>query len=121
LALEGFDAIVIIAVLVVVFLWGPQKVPDIARAIGQAKREFDRASAGLTTAIKQPEAVLAPASSTPAPTQTAVTAPVAPASESTATSHEAIDPLIVAAKSLGISTEGKTKEDIAKEILGSAK
>jgi hypothetical protein len=35
---------------------------------------------------------------------------------STSTPESPTDPLIVAAKSLGISTEGKTKEQIAKEI-----
>ena len=35
---------------------------------------------------------------------------------SAATVQSATDPLIVAARSLGISTEGKTKEQIAKEI-----
>jgi sec-independent protein translocase protein TatA len=103
LAIEGFEAIAMVAVLAIVFLWGPQKVPDIARAIGQAKREFDKASKETSTLVQQamalPATTLAPSGSTAvAPTST--------------------DPVIVAAKSLGIITEGKTKEELAKEILG---
>ena len=103
MAIQGFEAIAVVAVLAIVFVWGPEKVPDIARAIGQAKREFDKASRETTSIVQQamalPPATTAPASpTTSAPTST--------------------DPLIVAAKSLGIITQGKTKEELAKEIVG---
>jgi len=94
LALVGFEAISVVVILVVIFLWGPQKLPEMARSIGLAKREFEKASRELTS----PSTYVSASTSAPSPTQ------------STA------DPLIVAAKSLGITTEGKTKEEIAKEI-----
>ena len=103
MAIEGFEAIAILAVLAIVFLWGPQKVPDIARAIGQAKREFDKASKETSTLVQQ-AMVLPP--TTPTPTSSRTAAPTG------------TDPVIVAAKSLGIITEGKTKEELAKEIIG---
>jgi Sec-independent protein translocase protein TatA len=31
-------------VLLVVFLWGPQRHPEIARSIGEAKKEFQKAA-----------------------------------------------------------------------------
>jgi len=79
----------------VIFIWGPQKLPELARSIGLAKKEFDKAT-------KEASAT--------APETTATSS--APSETGSSTG----DPLIVAAKSLGISTEGKTKEEIAKEI-----
>jgi len=88
LALVGYEWLIVVGILLVVFLWGPQKLPELARSIGLAKKEFDKAAKEVAST-------------------TATTTTTAPAST---------DPLITAAKSLGISTEGKTKEQIAKEI-----
>ena len=32
--------IIIGVIVVVIFLWGPQKIPDLAKAVGRARREF---------------------------------------------------------------------------------
>jgi len=90
MALIGYEWIIVVAILLVVFLWGPQKLPELARSIGLAKKEFEKSTKEI--------------SSITSPTTT-----------STSTGTEQ-DPLLVAAKSLGITTEGKTKEQIAKEI-----
>ena len=87
MALEGYQLLIVVGILVVVFLWGPQKLPELAKSIGLAKKEFEKAAKEAST----------------------------PSTDTTAT-QPATDPLITAAKSLGISTEGKTKEQIAKEI-----
>jgi sec-independent protein translocase protein TatA len=85
----GYEWLILAGILVVVFLWGPQKLPELARSIGLAKKEFEKSAKEVAT----------------------------PTGSTSATSDVSADPLIVAAKSLGISTEGKTKEQIAKEIV----
>jgi len=91
LALVGYEWLIVVGILLVVFLWGPQKLPELAKSIGLAKKEFEKAAKEATTSTS-------------------------PVSTSPASGQPATDPLIVAAKSLGITTEGKTKEQIAKEI-----
>jgi sec-independent protein translocase protein TatA len=91
LALVGYEWLIVVGILLVVFLWGPQKLPELAKSIGLAKKEFEKAAKEAT-------------------------APTSPAASSPASGQPATDALIVAAKSLGITTEGKTKEQIAKEI-----
>ena len=94
MALVGFEAISVAVIIVVIFLWGPQKIPEMARSVALAKREFEKATKEVTS----PSSYSSPATSTPSP---AASSP---------------DPLIVAARALGISTEGKTKAEIAREI-----
>lgn len=88
MALVGYEWLIVLGILLVVFLWGPQKLPELARSIGLAKKEFDKAAKEASSAVST-----ASTSSTPA-----------------------TDPLITAAKNLGINTEGKTKDEITKEI-----
>jgi len=80
--------LVIIGIIIVVFVvMGPKKIPELARALGSARKEFEAGAA------------------TPAP---AAAAPTASMGE---------DDLMVAARKLGISTEGKTREQISAEIV----
>jgi sec-independent protein translocase protein TatA len=92
LALVGYEWLVVIAVIAIIFLWGPQKLPELARSIGLARKEFEKASKEISSGT---------ASTSSAPAASA-------------------DSLIVAARDLGITTEGKTKEQIAKEIAEKA-
>ena len=82
--LAGPDLLVILAIALIVF--GPKKLPELAKSIGLAKKEFEKAAKEVT------------------------------ASTTTGTSETSPDPLVTAAKNLGIVTEGKTKEEIAREI-----
>jgi sec-independent protein translocase protein TatA len=93
LALVGSELLIAVGVLLVVFLWGPQKLPELARSVGLAKKEFDKAAKEAYS------------------TGTATANPQLAAEN---------DPLIVAANSLGIITQGKTKEQIASEIRDKA-
>lgn len=88
--------IIIGIIVVVIFLWGPQKIPELARGLGRAKREFEQAS-------KEFQSAASASSTTPSETK----------------STDQI--LIETAKQLGIVTEGKTREEIAAEIIAKAK
>ena len=78
--------LVIIAVIVVVFIVvGPKKIPELARALGMAKKEFN-------------DGVQSQPSVTP-------------------TQARDGDDLMIAARKLGISTEGKTRDEISAEVL----
>ncbi len=82
--------LLIIGVVIVVFLvLGPKKIPELARSLGSAKKEFDAGARGSPTAA-------------PAPAMG---------------SSMGEDDLMVAARKLGISTEGKTREQISAEIV----
>lgn len=90
--ITGWEWVIIVAIIAALILWGPKKLPELARAIGEARREFERASKELT--------------SLPPTTETR------PSSD---------DLLIETAKKLGINTEGKTKEQISQEIVEKVK
>ena len=102
MALAGWEWIVIAGVLIVFFLWGPNKIPDLARAIGRARGEFERASKELPNPVEAP---VSGSASAPVPT---------------ASVTGADDALIATAKKLGITTEGKTRDEISDEILQEA-
>ena len=97
MALVGSELLIAVGVLLVVFLWGPQKLPELAKSVGLAKREFDKAAKEVSSAAT----VTTPANPAPAP-------------------NSGADALIVAANSLGIVTQGKTKEEIVREIRETA-
>lgn len=79
---------IILIALVIILIWGPSKLPSLARGIGEAIREFRKAASGVAEEeVRRVER------------------------------REEIDQKIIEmARSLGISTEGKTKEQILDEI-----
>ena len=88
--------VVIGIIVVVIFLWGPQKIPELARGLGRAKGEFDKASKEFQTTAA------ATASSPQVP-------------------KSADQVLLETARELGIATDGKTREQISQEIVAKAK
>jgi len=88
--------IIIGVIVIAIFLWGPQKIPELARGLGQAKREFDKASHEVEDSVNF---------STPAPSPPKTGDQV----------------LVETARGLGISTEGKSREQLSQEILAKAK
>ena len=90
----------VLIVAVIVFLFGANKIPQIAKGIGQARREFEMASKGITDPLSSVSSAAAMPNTTPPNTGTQTTE----------------DPLITAAKKEGIETQGKTRDQIASEL-----
>ena len=99
--------IIIGVIVVVIFLWGPQKIPELARGFGRAKGEFEKATKEFDSAAKQVTAGVA-------------TAPVQQATPASA-EKSGDQVLVETARALGIATEGKTREQISQEIIAKTK
>ena len=91
--LSGWELIVILGAAVALLIWGPSKIPELAKGLGKAKREFENASKGDVSGFES----------------------------ETRRSNTSDDTLIVLASSLGIKTEGRTKEQIMQEVVASIK
>lgn len=91
MAIVGYEAIIIGIILVVIFIWGPNKIPEIARSLGKARKEFEEASRGLNPA------------------------------GSGRVENIGSDALIDTAHKLGIDTVGKTRQEISDEIVKTAR
>ena len=96
LAIMGTEWIIVI-VIVVVLLFGASKLPDLAKSVGRASGEFQKGRIEAEKEIQNLKAQNPPSEK-----------PVAQPSE-----H---DKLLKAAWELGISTEGKTDDQIRAEI-----
>ena len=123
----------IAAIILVFFLWGPQKIPELARMVAQARREFDNASrefqkvsAGIqngTSPFLQPSspARAAPGVALPQASGPDAKPPPLPQPAIPAPSAKTGDQLLIeAARRLGIPTGGKTREQIQQEIIAMA-
>ncbi len=115
----------IAAILLAFFLWGPQKIPELARLAAQARREFENASREfqkVSTSIQNGTSPLLATS-----TQTPQALPASAHAEPTARPALPQSPpktgdqlLIEAARRLGIPTGGKTREQIQQDIISMA-
>jgi len=88
--------------LIVLILFGPKKLPELAKSVGQAVREYKRASEGILEDLSS--STVKPPLTKEKPTQNVV-------------EEKERKALIEAAKKLGIETEGKTIEQISEEIM----
>ena len=43
MAIVGYEWIIVLVIVVVLFVWGPQKLPEFARSIGLARKEIEKA------------------------------------------------------------------------------
>jgi sec-independent protein translocase protein TatA len=96
--ITAWEWLVILIAIIVLILWGPSKIPELARALGKAKAEFEKASKEYLRELEEQPKTL-----------------------KTKTSISDDEIIILMAKALGISTEGKTKEEIISEILANIK
>jgi len=103
--LEGWEWIIIGVVAIVIIMWGPAKIPQFARALGQAKGEFSKASKEFSTAALTTENATSPVPQN--------AAPPAPPPATIKTKDEM---LLETAQKLGIPTDGKTRDEISEEI-----
>jgi len=101
--ITGIEWIIVAVVLVILLLWGPSQLPKIARAFGEAKKEFQKATKEAEEVAKEVKETVQPITDT----VTAATEEV----------RKVDDKLLEIAKTLGINTEGKTRDQIAEEIL----
>jgi sec-independent protein translocase protein TatA len=101
--LEGWEWLIIGVVAIIIIMWGPAKIPELAKALGRAKGEFSKASKDFNDA--------------------AITTANTPTVSAKSTYQAQTQPertkdemLIETAHNLGIQTNGKTKQQIAQEI-----
>ncbi|MCS7126192.1 MAG: twin-arginine translocase TatA/TatE family subunit [Aigarchaeota archaeon] len=95
MAVEGVEWLFIALIIIIFVLWAPEKIPKIAEALGKARREFEKASKELYNELEKE-------------------------AEVKSLKEESDEKIIEIAKSLGIVTEGKTRDEIVKEIIEKA-
>jgi sec-independent protein translocase protein TatA len=95
-----WEIALILAIVLIIF--GPKKLPQLAKSIGDAIKQYKDASEGRPS------------------TQSAQPQPAQQVSEPVQYSTKESDLLLETAKKLGIRTEGKTMEQISKEITEAA-
>ncbi len=94
MAIVGIEWIIIIVLIVIFLIWGPSKIPELARAFGKAKKEFQKA-------VKEAEEIKEEAISTIDVQEL----------------KKDVDMLMEVAKKLGVPTEGRTKAEIYNDVM----
>ena len=106
----------VLIIAVVIFLFGSSKIPQLARSLGQARKEFETGWKGISSEIMAGTGTAASPQPVPmAPRPQPVvpqSAPVTPQAQPVQTA----DPLLVACQNEGIDTVGKTREQLASEL-----
>ena len=49
MALIGYEWLIVVGVLIVIFLWDPKKLPELARSVGLAKKEYEKTKSELSS------------------------------------------------------------------------
>jgi len=94
--IHGLEWLFISIIVIALLLWDPQKIPKLARALAEAKKEYERATATMQEVVEEVQSEVAEVES----------------------EEEDLDEKIIkTAKELGIETYGKTKDEILRAIL----
>ena len=93
--IHGLEWLFITLILFILILWDPGKIPQIAKALAEAKKEYEKATATVQELVED----------------------VKEGAEKRAKELELEEKLIKRAKELGIETYGKTEREIVQEIL----
>lgn len=128
MALDPLELGTIAAIILVFFLWGPQKIPELARMVAQARKEFDNASREFQKVSVEIQNGTSPFLAPSTPVTAAAAPPALPQPPQSALPSTTQQPspktgdqlLIEAARRLGIPTGGKTREQIQQEIIAMA-
>ncbi len=116
--LQGNELLLLLAVLLLIL--GPTKLPQLARGLGQAMREFKKASQGLYDEETINQVKTLQASQAVQPVQQVQTAQTT--TQSTSGSGDIdINMVKQLAAKLGVQSEGKSDADLIKEVLAKAK
>ena len=114
---------IFIVLVVVILLFGSNRVPEVARSIGKALGEFHKGKAELEREIKAAndlaETEVKSASDIVNPSSTSSTSTPPIKVDSPVKSEE--DKIKKIAQDLGLNSEGKSEDEIKKEIKDSLK
>ena len=105
----GPGEMLIIIFLILLLILGPSKIPALARSLGEAVREFRRASRETIEPVEEARRQIKEA--------------IRGAPDAGEALRESVDPetLKKLAEKLGVSTEGKSRDEIINEVIKRAK
>jgi Sec-independent protein translocase protein TatA len=136
--LDALELGVIVLMGIGVLVWGPEKVPEIARQIGSARKQLDvytKQLSGISSELQKSATtgnldnlnnILTGFGTTPTPENSianqaiGAAVPASALSAPAAVMRSADQLLLEMAKKLGIVTQGKTRDEIQNEILARA-
>jgi sec-independent protein translocase protein TatA len=120
---DPLQLLIVGAIVIVFIMWGPKKIPELARALGQARGEFAAGAAQKPVGLSEPAtsfaSVTSPAPQTDTSQQSASTSTGVVGGAPSAGGDNS--DLIGTALKLGIPTEGRTPAEISDAIVAKVK
>ena len=109
LFITGQEWLIILIALIILIIWGPSKIPELARGIGKAIREFRRGMSEIEETAQQAKQQV----------QQAVAAAAQP--QASQAQPQVRPEVLELARRYGIDVSGKTEEEILREVLERSK